>query len=301
MTLKVGTDCSGIEAPIQALKKLKIPFTHQFSSEIDSYCIQSIKANYNPERIYGDPEGEYPEGDIRLRDHTQLPDIDLYVCGFPCQPFSTAGKRKGENDTRGDVFWACLDTIKVKQPKLFILENVRGLLTANKGQIWEKIWTSLTELEGYTVEYKLLNTKDYGIPQNRERLYIVGKKEGEVKWPKIKKCKDLKKFVDNTNTDFFHSKSKVVKNITNTSIFVNIDFLKYTTFPEANKICPCVGSQATLWCNTYHRYATVKEYLMLQGFSVSFKQVVSNTQLKKQLGNSMSVNVIFEILKSNIY
>ena len=82
----MGTDCSGIEAPIQALLNLKIPFRHVFSSEIDKHCISSIKANYSPEILFGDPDGPFPEGDIRKRRPEDIPDLDLYVCGFPCQP-----------------------------------------------------------------------------------------------------------------------------------------------------------------------------------------------------------------------
>jgi site-specific DNA-cytosine methylase len=85
--IRIGTDCSGIEAPIQALKQLKIPFEHVFSSEIDDYCIQSIKSNYTPNIIFGDKEGMFPEGDITKRNVNDIPDIDLYVCGFPCHDF----------------------------------------------------------------------------------------------------------------------------------------------------------------------------------------------------------------------
>jgi DNA (cytosine-5)-methyltransferase 1 len=130
--LRVGTDCSGIEAPIHALEQLGIPHRHIWSSDIDKYCIKSIKANYCPERIYGDPDGSYSDGDIRNRDNNTLPDIDLYVCGFPCQPFSMAGQRKGLQDRRGNVFWSCIDVIKKKKPKYFILENVKGLLWHDK-------------------------------------------------------------------------------------------------------------------------------------------------------------------------
>jgi len=84
--LRVGTDCSGIKAPIMALQMMNIPFSHEFSSDIDTDCIASIKANYNPKIIFGD---------IRNRKLEDIPDIDLYVCGFPCQPFSIAGDRGG--------------------------------------------------------------------------------------------------------------------------------------------------------------------------------------------------------------
>ncbi len=161
--LRVGTDCSGIEAPIQALRQLYIPFKHVFSSDIDKYCIQSIKANYDPEIIFGDKDGPYPEGDITKRNIQDVPDIDLYVCGFPCQPFSMAGERQGFKDKRGNVFWSCLEVIERKQPKYFILENVKGLLSHNKenkkdkyGNTFKVIWKELLELEkyGYKVQWK---------------------------------------------------------------------------------------------------------------------------------------------------
>ena len=99
-----------------------------------------------------------------------FPELDLYICGFPCQPFSTAGKQKGFLDPRGCIFSKCISFIKEKKPKFFILENVKGIL--RKG-IWDSILPELKNT-GYNISYKVLNTKDYGIPQNRERLYIVG-------------------------------------------------------------------------------------------------------------------------------
>lgn len=193
--LRIGTDCSGIEAPVQALRQLKIPYVSVWCSEIDKYCIQSIKANYNPERIYGDKEGDYPDGDIINRDHNELPDVDLYVCGFPCQPFSQAGKGEGLSDKRGNVFWSCIDVIRIKKPKYFILENVKGILWNDKkdkkdkyGNTWKVIWSEIEKLRdlGYYVDWRVMNTRHYGIPQNRERVYIVGTMEREYLWPE--KC-----------------------------------------------------------------------------------------------------------------
>jgi len=94
--LRIGSDCSGIEAPIQALQQLGIPFEHSFCCEKDKYALQSIKANYTPKKIYTD---------ITKRKHSLLPDIDMYVCGFPCQPFSLMGNKMGTEDSRSNIMY----------------------------------------------------------------------------------------------------------------------------------------------------------------------------------------------------
>lgn len=92
--LRIGTDCSGIEAPIQALLQLNIPFDHAFTCDKDPYVLKSIKANYHPKKIYTD---------ITKRKHALLPDIDMYICGFPCQPFSLMGNKMGTEDSRSNI------------------------------------------------------------------------------------------------------------------------------------------------------------------------------------------------------
>ena len=285
--LRVGTDCSGIEAPIQALRQLKIVHSHVFRSDIDPYVIQSIKVNYDPRIIYGD---------ITKRDAIRVPDIDLYVAGFPCQPFSMAGDRGGFADKRGNVFWSCLDVIKTKQPTYFILENVKALLWHDKGNTWKTIWDSL-QLKNYTVKWKVLNTRDYGIPQNRERIFIVGKKNGDFEWPEPTEMDDIRDYIDHTDTKRKEwGRKSSLKRVSPDAVFVDVDFLHYTNYPMAHKVSPCVLARpSSLWCIPYHRYATCKEMFNLQGFD-SFKQVVSNSQMKKQIGNSMSVNVLVAIL-----
>ena len=295
--LRVGTDCSGIEAPIQALQQLRIPHRHVFSSDTDPFVIESIKANYCPETIFDD---------ITKRDIADVPGIDLYVAGFPCQPFSMAGNRGGFNDERGNIFWSCLDVIKKKKPKYFILENVKGLLWHNKakktdlhGKTWLVIWNAMQELkkDGYVIKWNILNTKNYGIPQNRERLFIVGRKDKDFDWPVPTEMDDLSSYIDHTNIQRTRWKRKSTLNgIPQDAVFVDVDFLHYTNYPNANKVSPCVLARpSALWCVPYHRYATCKELFDLQGFQ-DFKQVVSNSQMKKQIGNSMSVNVIAAIL-----
>ena len=144
---------------------MKIPFIHEFSSEIDKYCITTIKANFNPKIIFGD---------MKERKLKEIPDIDLYVCGFPCQSFSLAGDRLGVRDPRGTIFWECLRVIKYKKPMIFVLENVKGLLSIDKGETFKTMIHELENLKIYNVYWKVLNTADYGIPQSRKRVFIIG-------------------------------------------------------------------------------------------------------------------------------
>jgi DNA (cytosine-5)-methyltransferase 1 len=297
--LRVGTDCSGIEAPIEALKQLKIPYRHVFSSEIDKYCIESIIANHDPEILFGHDE-EYPEGDITKRDIDDVPDIDLYVCGFPCQPFSLAGKRKGSKDKRGNVFWGCYEVITEIQPKYFILENVKGILTSNKGKDWDVIEDALDDFRdvGYQVEWKVLNTKDYGIPQNRERIYIVGTKGKKFEWPKTKKMKPLEAFIDWNNTGkrtLTNRDRKNLKKYKDGQLLVDLNFASYNNYNQAMNYSPCITANSRLWCLPLKRDPTYRELLKLQGFR-SIKNINSIPCLKKQIGNSMSVNIIREII-----
>lgn len=294
--LRVGTDCSGIEAPIQALKKLKIPFSHEFSCDNDIYCQHSIKANYSPKILFTD---------ITKRKLSDVPDIDLYICGFPCQPFSSAGLRKGVYDIRGTIFYYCIQTIKKKLPTFFILENVRGLTTIDNGMVFEHILTLLKNIKKYNIYWEILNTKDYGIPQNRERVFIIGilkSYDTKFEWPSKCKLKNLYDFIDTTDIQKQYipphlKNSNFFKQLPKNAIFVNIGFLQ-NKYISSDKISPCLTTSNQLWCVPLCRKANVKEYLKLQGFPLTFKQVVSDTQLKKQIGNSMSVNILYHIFKN---
>jgi len=132
-------------------------------SEIDPYADAIYKYNFGGTNC----------GDVTKINPNELPDFDLLVGGFPCQAFSIAGKRKGFEDTRGTLIYDVLRILKEKQPRHFILENVKGLLSHDSGNTFKTIITSLTEL-GYAVEWQVLNAKNFGVPQNRERVFIVG-------------------------------------------------------------------------------------------------------------------------------
>jgi len=271
--IRVGTDCSGIEAPIQALRKLKIPFSHEWSKILFEDITKPRK----------------------------LPKTDLYVCGFPCQPFSTAGKGKGFNDIRGTIFYYCIKTIKKTKPTIFILENVKGLLSNNQGKTWETIQSVLATLKEYNIYHKILNTRHYGIPHNRERIFIVGirkdKQKREFHWPKPIKCKDIHSYIDYSvrkkDNPFQSCRHKIKKS---KGIFIESLLININSSNSYKQYCPSLMCTNTLWCKPLHRYATIKEKLSLQGFPKTFKQVVSDTQLSKQIGNSMSVNVLIKLI-----
>ncbi len=133
-------------------------------SEIDKYAVQIYQKHFPTHKNYGDCTKIIA---------SELPDFDLLVGGFPCQAFSIAGKRKGFDDTRGTLFFDIARILKEKHPRNFILENVKGLLSHDNGRTFKTIIATLVEL-GYCVEWQVLNAKNFGVPQNRERVFIVG-------------------------------------------------------------------------------------------------------------------------------
>jgi DNA (cytosine-5)-methyltransferase 1 len=230
----------------------------------------------------------------------KLEKVDIYVCGFPCQPFSTIGHRLGSSDTRSNIFFHCLKAIKITKPTIFILENVKGLLTANKGQYFKSVIKELSGLKEYRMHYFLLNTKDYGIPQNRERLFIVGIKSSKIvkdlQIPRKIKCRDIRSYIDRKYT----IREKYCDTyLTKLDQFKDATFANLGTLFEENKnyrvdpnYSPTLTASVPLWCIPMHRKATIKECLALQGFPKNFKQVVSDSQMRRQIGNSISVNVL---------
>lgn len=138
-------------------------------SEIDKYAIKVYERNFSGHTNYGDATRINP---------TELPDFDLLVGGFPCQAFSIAGKRKGFDDTRGTLFFDIARVLAEKRPRHLVLENVKGLLSHDSGKTFQTILGVLSDL-GYRVEWQVLNSKDFGVPQNRERIYFVGHLRGE--------------------------------------------------------------------------------------------------------------------------
>lgn len=142
-------------------------------SEIDKYAIQIYEKHFKHTNF----------GDITTIIASELPDFDLLVGGFPCQAFSIAGKRRGFDDTRGTLFFDIARILKEKRPRLLLLENVKGLLSHDNGNTFKTIISTLTEL-GYDLQWQVLNSKNFGVPQNRERVFIIGHLRGTPR-PKV--------------------------------------------------------------------------------------------------------------------
>ena len=153
------------EQGLQLRSGKQTPFRCVWSNDIDKYASEIYKKHW--------PETPEVTGDIRAVDEKTIPDHDLLCAGFPCQAFSVAGKRKGFTDTRGTLFFEICRIAETKRPRLLLLENVKGLLNHDGGRTFGTILESLEEL-GYWWEYQVLNSKHFGVPQNRERVFIIG-------------------------------------------------------------------------------------------------------------------------------
>jgi len=199
------------------LKKAKIPHEIIGYSEIDSFASELYDRNFLNIKNYGDITKIKP---------SEIPDFDLLTGGFPCQPFSSVGLGKGEQDIRGTLFYNIVEICEIKRPKHILLENVKGLITNRHGKTLETIINKLENL-GYQVVYKLLNSKDYGIPQNRERVWIYayhGKLPSTFKLePKKEKLTlSFKDLLDkNPSQDLF----KDQKQIARLKELYNLDFI----------------------------------------------------------------------------
>lgn len=262
-----------------------------FSSEWDKAAQDMYEANF----------GERPYGDINKIAPCEIPDHDILLAGFPCQPFSIAGKGLGFADTRGTLFFNIEEILKAKAPQAFLLENVKRLTTHDNGQTFAVILEKLNNL-GYTIYHKVFNSLDFGVPQKRERIYIVGFKEPiQFKFPNpLGYYKPLKNFLQNDDEipqSYFLSDQLKAKRINavkgippipsiwHENIGGNISALPFSCALRAG------GSYNYLVVNGVRRL-TDREMLRLQGFPDTFKINIPYSQARKVAGNSVSIPVI---------
>lgn len=270
-------------------------------------CVFSSEWDKPAQKVYEANFGEKPHGDINEISPKDIPEHDILLAGFPCQPFSIAGKQLGFADTRGTLFFNIEEILKEKSPQLFLLENVKRLTSHDKGRTFQVILEKLKGL-GYTLYHKVFNTLDFGLPQKRERIYIVGFKEPiHFSFPKpIRTYKPLSEFLEPegdipsnffVTTEMKEKRYAMVKNIPNgdsiwhENIGGNISALPYSCALRAG------GSYNYLLVNGERRL-TGREMVRLQGFPDSFEiDIVPYTQIRKMAGNSVSIPVIEAIAK----
>lgn len=275
-------------------------------------CVMSSETDEKARLTYEFNFGNKPLGDIKKIKSKDIHQFDILLAGFPCQPFSFAGYKKGLQDERGTLFYEALRILKDKKPKSFLLENVKGLTTLNEGKILDDMIKSLESL-GYHTHQKIMNTKDYGnVPQTRERICIVGFKEAvDFKFPKpIKLKKSIKDilFKNKQGLDFYYDRfdihSKLKKEITKS----NTIYQWRRKYVRENKsdVCPTLtanmgtgGHNVPLIKDKYGiRKLTPRECARFQGFPDSFLlPEIANSHLYKQIGNSVSVPVVRRIAK----
>ena len=277
-----------------------------FSSEIDRFSAKTYHANF----------GDYPAGDITQIDANAIPDHDILVGGFPCQAFSQAGLKKGFEDARGTLFFDIARILKEKKPKAFMLENVKNLVGHDHGNTFRTIRSILEDL-GYVVNAKVLAAKDFGVPQNRERIYIVGfDKEKVPRWgefefpvpPKtvtrlgdiLEKNVDNKYTISDTLWEGHQRRKKENKKAGKGFGYCLFD----EESPYANTISARYykdGSEILISQNGKNpRKLTPREASRLQGFPPEFIIPVSDTQAYKQFGNSVAVPVVNAVAKQLI-
>lgn len=277
-----------------------------FSSEINPFASIGYETLHN----------HTPFGDITKVTASDIPNHDLLVAGFPCQAFSIAGKRKGFEDTRGTLFFEVARILKEKQPQHFILENVKGLLSHDKGNTFETIKETLNSL-GYTYQYKVLNSKYFNVPQNRERIFIVGSLDNSFafEFPKQeninKKIKDILEtkieenyFLSEERSKFFVEK-ETDNDIKSHGFLSNVKYKSNGVVHNINGISPTLttrgAGQFKLLDNDRIRTFTPLELARIQGFSnevyIALKEKVSKTQIITMVGNAVSPPVVSAIVK----
>lgn len=274
-----------------------------FTSEWDEFCKKTYQANF----------GEIPYGDITKIDASTIPDFDVLVAGFPCQPFSSIGKRQGFlHATQGTLFYDVLRILIEKKqkeyPKAFLLENVPGLVTHDNGNTFKVILAALYE-NGYEVFHKILNSKDFGVPQQRKRLYIVGFRKDifendlSFEFPKgTDKQKYIADYLENNVEGYSISehlqKSYLFKKDDGRPLLVDkkSKVQVKTLVASYHKIQRLTGTFVKDG-KTGIRLFSENECKAIMGFSKDFIIPVSRTQMYRQLGNSVAIPVVTAVAR----
>jgi DNA (cytosine-5)-methyltransferase 1 len=301
----------------RAARELGVSTQCVYTSEIDKYACQTYSKNFSK-------DDHEPLSDITKVDEKTLPDFDMVLAGFPCQAFSIAGKRGGFEDTRGTLFFDVARLIKEKQPKAFLLENVKGLVNHRGGKTLSTILNVLENELGYSsTQFKVLNARNYGVPQNRERIYIVGFKEGGGGFDFPNTTDDTKKISDiieetPVSSRYYLSNTYVSSMRAHKERHAakgnGFGYEIRSQNGVANAIvCGGMGRERNLLIDNRQknlvpttkikgeinnegiRRMTPIEWERLQGFPDNWTSGVADVHRFKQLGNSVAVPVIYSV------
>jgi DNA (cytosine-5)-methyltransferase 1 len=278
----------------QVAKEVAIPVRCVFSCDIDEECQKAYAENF----------GETPAGDITTIRSEDIPDHDVLLAGFPCQPFSIIGQRKGFEDTRGTLFFDIARILQAKKPASFLLENVKLLGGHNNGKTLKRIMLALREL-GYYSYFRILNALDFGLPQKRERVFIVGFKEPcSFDWPKggvsMTPLKEI--LEDNVPKEYYASEHirmnrlKKHKPTEEPTIWHENKAGHISAYPFSCALR--AGASYNYLLVNGERRLTPREMLRLQGFPDGFKIVCNYSQTRKQAGNSLPIPVAKSVLRN---
>lgn len=283
-----------------------------FANDFDKNACETYRQNFKHGIV------ESPIEDIKVED---IPNADLVLFGFPCTSFSIAGYQKGFEDERsGHLFFEALRIIKAKRPRAFLLENVKNLVGHDKGNTFKVIKEALEDA-GYYFRYQVLNSMEYGnIPQNRERIYVVGFRSKEecdkFYFPEpielTTKIEDITKPNEKKDDKYYYNNSKYFPMLREAMTNKETVYQLRRVYVRENKknVCPTLtanmgtgGHNVPLILDDFGiRKLTPKECFMLQGFPENFKlpEKMANSHLYKQAGNSVTVTVIDRIAKNMI-
>jgi DNA (cytosine-5)-methyltransferase 1 len=292
----------GFRVAIESVAKARgLTASGVFASDIDAECLKAYEANFR----------ERPSGDITKIDASDVPDHDILLAGFPCQTFSIIGSRKGFEDTRGTLFFDIARILKAKRPQAFVLENVRSLVGHDKGRTFAIIMETLREL-GYHSKHKVLNALNFGLPQKRERVFIVGFLDPRAleafDWPVGNvPMTPLAKILEKNPPQSVYASKQIQEN---RAAKIREQGTKLPPGPTiwhenvGGHVSPLLYSCALRAGASYNyllvdgkRRLTPREMLRLQGFPAWYKIECNDYQTRKQAGNSVPVPVVKAVLK----
>lgn len=286
-------------------------------NDIKYNCVFACDINENIRKIYEENYKIKPEGDINEINIEIIPDFDILCAGFPCQPFSIAGNKKGFEDKKsGNLFYKILEIIDKKNPKKLILENVKNLYTIHKGETFKIIKNELEKRE-YIVNYKIIDSKYYNSPQSRKRIFIICDKNKKYIFKEINNpIISVSTIIDNNIIDFFDYTKKYKLEKCNGKSMIKYKLINIKTgkggrqgerIYDINNYGPTIcassggpGAKTGFYdFNGKIRTLTIKETLKMFGFdeSYKYKSLSNEKEMLFYLGNSIVVNVIEELIK----